>query len=703
LGSDGGSTGVTQLDGGVTTKLPPLPALANLLATPNDDSASITFGPVDGALDYRVYPLPSDGDITVASDGSVVVKNGTYRCAGNRETTVPVIDSAAQIPSDAIRTEVDQQMVGNYMRTLANATIGYVYTQPGPGLVPVYSMGESDPNADSTCYFARWAASRVKNYTTSETVRSSMLASFGRDDGIAFYVPAVGGSTTTQIYTDQDMVASAYQRRYYFPDGPEASAHPGKTAAFFVLTAPAPGTEPLMRVFYQNNCGWSHDELAVGKERFNRIYQQGDALPWWSLLWTGMTGPTTLVVEALDARCPFQGHLSPKAIPATTTYYGATEFFHQPYVTIDQMRAASTTTEVFINGQNGPAWLWDSTLDDGGTIDAGQVAQPADGGTNGPPVLPKAIARSFVQLTPKPHPTMDFFADFSPTAAPEAFMAAYCDSPDQNCGNKWREVSPNWDLTFLSVDETSTAQNAPGLYAHGEMMGEFWVTFADTAADTNGKFRMTALQKATMNDSSFLHVTMEADIYSTSRRYPQILISDQAAPIQYTLQNGHTIIAQPKSENSGPTDWPIDYQLELCKLRTWDVNNQCPVYDLYHVMDSTGKTVHLAPNDEVGEYASVDHRALFDVYASTGRVYLFLEGKPYGCANLPAGSAPTGPVTVTWGDVLYHSGVDHTYAFHRDHMQIETRRHFDNLGFSSGVPAPSWDETRFPCAAPIAL
>jgi hypothetical protein len=121
------------------------------------------------------------------------------------------------------------------------------------------------------------------------------------------------------------------------------------------------------------------------------------------------------------------------------------------------------------------------------------------------------------------------------------------------------------------------------------------------------------------------------------------------------------------------------------------------------VTDSTGTVVRLAPNAEVGEHASVDHRVLFDVYASTQLVYVFLDGEPYACANMPSVGVPSGPVTITWGDALYHSAVDLNFGFHTDHMQIEQRRHFDNLGFSSGVPAPSWDESRLPCAAPITL
>jgi hypothetical protein len=656
---------------GITTKLPSLPELSNVVAELNDDSATITFDPVDDAVDYRVYPLPADGDIDIGADGQVVVHNAIYRCAGTRETEAPYVDDAAAVQSDAIHTEVDGQTVGGYLRTLADATLGYVYTQPGPGLIPVYVLGDSDPNADSTCYFARWQASRSKEYTTSESDRAQLLANLARDDGIAFYVPGTSDSTTTEIYTDVDSPGMQYASRYYFPDGAESAAHPNKVDAFPVLTAAAPGTLPLMRVFYQNACGWSHDELAVGQSRFNRVYLQGDKQPWWSLLWTGITGPTTLVVEALDSGCPFQGHLSPASIPGQTSYFGTTPIVHQPFVTVDDMRDGSATTEVFINGQ----------------YDAGVPAQ-----------LPKAVARSFVNVVPNPHPTMDFFAAFSPQAAPETFTTVPCGALDGNCFAAWRQQSPTFDQMFIDME---SVPDGGGLFAYGPVMGELLVTYADVGADTNGKYRLTANQKATMGTSSFLHVTMEVDAYSTARRYPQIIISDQVAPVQYTLQNGHSIVVQPRADPEILGDWPIEYQLQICNLRTWDVNNQCPDYNLWQLTDSTGTVTHLAPNDEVGEHASVDHRVRFDVYASTQRTYLFLDEKPYACALMPSVGVPSGPVTVTWGDVLYHSAVDDTLAFHMEHMQVETRRHFDNLGFSSGVPAPGWDESRLPCVQAI--
>jgi len=665
---DTGMTVVGQLPTAPATKLPVLPPLTHVFASQGDDSVSITFDPVDGALDYRVYPLPADGDITVAADKGVVVRNGTYRCAGNREAPPTYKDAEPMIGGAAIHALVDQQKVGGFTRTLAGATLGYVYTDPGVGRVPVYALGESDANGDSTCYFARWAASRVKVYTTSETQRTELLGQMFRDDGIAFYVPATAdAATTATVYMDENR-QPPYLDRWYFADGPEADAHTKKTPAFQVLKAAASGTQPLTRVYYANACGWSHDELAVGKERFARVYQQGDKLPSWALLWTGVTAPTTLVVEALDAGCPFQAHLTSQAQPAIDVAFGGNVIKHQPWLTVDDARAASATTEVFINGQFAAA------------------------------NRPKAVARSFVAVKPVAHPKMDFFAGFTPGAAPETWTTVPCGVA--NCFQTWRQQSATWDQMFINAE--SSAVQGEGLFTFGPVLGEWWVSYADVAADTNGKYRITAKQKATMSATTFLHVTMEVDSYATARRYPQILISDVDVPVQYNLEMGHTLIVQPRASINVEFDFPVSYELQVCSLRTWDVNNQCPVYDLAHVLDGTGKIVKQAAGEEVGEVAHADHRVRYDVFASTSRAYLFLEGRPYACANLPAGAVPqAGPVTVTWGDALYHSAVDHTYAFHTAHMLVEQRRHFDNLGFSSGVGPPTWDEVRFPCAAPI--
>jgi hypothetical protein len=91
----------------------------------------------------------------------------------------------------------------------------------------------------------------------------------------------------------------------------------------------------------------------------------------------------------------------------------------------------------------------------------------------------------------------------------------------------------------------------------------------------------------------------------------------------------------------------------------------------------------------------------WEVYASTQRIYVYVDGQPYGCANLPASGVPSGAVHVFFAHVLYHSAADnvvHIDHFLDKHGHYETHRHFDNLAFKSGVAAPPWDESLLPCA-----
>jgi hypothetical protein len=192
---------------------------------------------------------------------------------------------------------------------------------------------------------------------------------------------------------------------------------------------------------------------------------------------------------------------------------------------------------------------------------------------------------------------------------------------------------------------------------------------------------------------------MEVDTVSTQRRYPQLLIGDVKWPVQDNLEQGSTVIVQ----TFGGITQALDVQLEFCDHRTWDVNNQCPMYDLYKLKD--GASEFLAPHVEINGLNGADRTVRFDAYVSTTRVYVYTNGIPFGCADLPEGKLQAGPGTVTFGDVLYHSGVDLEawYPFHKEKMQTLTSRHFSNLAFSSGVAAPPWDETVMPCVPASSL
>jgi hypothetical protein len=658
-GAKGGSsgTGSTSMDppfvpgepcDSVDSALPPKPCMVNVAAKVSGNSVDIRFDPIDGAVDYRVYELPADGDVSASGD-HLTIKNATYRCAGTRQAPPVPADAEDQYPGGAIKTFVDGQSVYDYTRKEAEATLGYVSPVPGDGLVPVYALGDGGGDADNSCFWMRWKESRVKQYVATDAERSSLLEKSFRDDGIVFYVPAKTGSDTQTVYT-----TAVSGSQLYFTDGPEADKRMGSTEAFPVFTDAADGLVPLMRVFYQNGCGRSHDELVAGNARFERARHQGDKVPMNVVHWSGLSGSTTLVVEALADGCPtLPGILAAQSVPSTTNEFGTTL---APYLSPDDARALSSSGELYINGQ----------------FDAKNQPRP--------------IARSFVKVKPVALPELDWSADFDDPDALGQLTDEPCGNP-VNCYKEYRLGSNVGDISFQAMEGDR--------HVAAPVFGELWLNYADEASDTPGKFRLTAGSKATMADDKFVYATMEVNAFTTARRYPQLIISDQDAPVQHNLENGNTIVIQTFG------DWPYVYELEVCDHRTWDVNNQCPAVDLYQYKDSSDKVQGLAPAPEVSEETGVDSNTHIEAWVSSKRAYLYLDGQPYGCVDLPSGAPGAGPVTVTFGDTLYHSGVDSLdrFTYMKNKFQTDTSRHWDNLGFKSGVAAPEWDESRIPCVS----
>lgn len=638
----------------VSTALPKLPELTNVRVCTNGGTANVTFDALDPARDYRIYPLPADQDITVAGDGSVVVKNAIYRCSGHREALYMLVDKPPSVDgwndNRAGGTTILNGDVEGYMRAEADATLGYVYQTAGAGRVPVYVVGLPD-TIEVTTDRAVFASTRPKAYTTDAKARDALLATGARDDGIAFYVPAAASADTRPLYEgtfgDKDVLR--------WIDGPEGDARSGKGARIFdVLKAPSQGAVPLMRVHEIPYYTTQHDELAAGAARYAKVRSEGDPLAT-ALHWAGITKDTILVVDALDGGCPYQGNLSTEHESGVVEMLGTTKFVIDDYTTIQDMHAASPTGEAFVNGQF-----------DG--------VKP-----------PKAIARSFVSVKAPAPAMLDFVATFPEN---EDFRATF----GAPAGNVYGETyqSPSWSF--------STYNSA---HVHfGSMLGEFWASYNDLGADVNGKVRLTPNQKASLAADSYLHVTTEVDILSTQRRYPQIFISDQSAPVQDNLPKGTTLVVQPK-------EYKTMMQVQVCDHRTWDVNNQCPL------LPTLSSTVPMI-SPILAERISLDATVKIDVYVSTQRLYLMIDDQPYSCTDLSAmaedgatHAIPAGPVSVTWGDVLYHSDADLDggnggdiqggFAFVEAHLHRSTRRHFGNLGWKSGSARPEWDESKIPC------
>jgi hypothetical protein len=623
--------------------------LTNVRGAVDGSTVRISFDPLAGAKDYRVYALPK----AVAATGGDGVNGAVYRCAGNYAVPFPAEDDNKLPENPGIRTRVASK-VQNFMRTQAGATLGYVFTTPGEGRVPVYALGDPDLKADNIdCYFMRWPESRVKKYTTSEQERTELRALHWRDDGIAFYAPAAGAAGVESVYLAID-TKDANPAPLYVTKGAEYDERSTQgldvAEAFSVLSAAVAGAEPLMRVYYEQACARGHDELAVGQARFEKAFHQG-ASPVTELHFSDLRDGTTLVVEALDAACPFQGIVAPASRPARVDPFMGFDVDYPPFQTPDELAAAAANGDVFINGQ-------------------------------GTDTKPRALARACLKVSPaKP-----VEADWSYDGAPEAFSA-----PVQKGFQIWELESPTFNVQYHTV--------ATDEFTIGALFGEMWVTYGDWAADTNGKLRFTPKARATLAADTFLHATMQVDMVSTQRRYPQLLISDQDWPVQDNLEKGSTVLVQ----TFGGITMPIEGQIQFCDHRTWDVNNQCPMYDLQRLGEADAR--FLSPRPEINGFSGVDRTVRFDVYVSTARAYLFTNDQPYACVDLPRDRLAPGAATVTFGDVLYHSGADLEawYPFHLAKLHNVTSRHYSNLAFSSEVSAPTWDESRIPCVAASGL
>jgi hypothetical protein len=685
----------TGVQVGVTTSspsaaLPGLAGLTNVVAQQREDSVGIDFDPVDNAVDYRVYVLPNDSDVTTNADKSVTIKNAVYRCAGVRQT----LDLPNNTGNDLTHPDAGQTYAYNqysWQATVpANPTLGYVYVTPASDRQPVYAIGVHPATNENG-----WRETRPKIYTTSSATRQTLLSKGGRDDGIVFYVPATSSSSTTTVYHSENNFNSTYAE-YYFTSA-DMAAHASDnvtppTAAFPILTAAADGTKPLMAVLYQPS--QFHTELAVGKERFKRAASQGPG-PLWHLEWSGVTKPTTLVVEALASGCPFQGFLSPQALSAPP---------HQTLYTLQQLQQASRSGEVFINGQY--------TLPGGTT-------------SNGTPFLttttssPVVMARSFVQVSPQPHDATawDYYQGFSGDGAlgaetPSTDQASCscssrgtpCDNGSGFCGY-W--TSPILNFGFYEADDP----NHVPVFTHGQTLGQLWHVFDDWGQDVTGTVRFTApTRPAIPSDSSkYLHVTWSVNAVSTDRRYPQLIVSDQPGSAQtaFANPNGNTVLLQ---TIVGPS---VRFEAQafhgLVNGAPWAVNNQSTHHGLIDADGWSGSsgTGTMQPSEPVFEHIGVDRMTKFDAYFSSGRVFTFVDGTPAGCVQYPTGVnfAMGGNVSLTFGDVLYHEGApdelvcsnERTYAFLHSHECTESKRHWDDLGFKSGVDAPTWDFTNFPC------
>jgi len=656
---------------GAAPALPELPELQNIRVFMNASTARVEFEPIPGALDYRIYPLPADEDILVGENGELVITDAIYRCAGDRPFTRRADDPAgfydASLTAD----------VHGYARTEDDAVLGYVFNTPGTDREAVYRLANPKGSGGYAWdYIAPPGAEyNSADYVVGDEARNALIAAGYRDDGIAFYVPDSGDRPVyRREYPADDMGPNSV---IYYTDGPEFDLHESQSEdivsmgeRFRVLSAEEDGAVPLYRVFYLATNAF--DVLAAGEPRYERALEQGN-LPLWSLTWPALTEETTLVIEALDQGCPFPGgYISAMAAPCNPDTDGC-----HPSIPLDEARLESG--EVFVNGTHDPA------------------------------NRPRPVARAFVTVTPEAAPDMDFYESFDVDADWPAF-----DQVDTFNNGIVLRRNDDWVVEYSGCHEGNSV---------GPVLGQLVFGGGDYGSSCNMSIVPLGIAPEIQSDS-YLHVRMTTEIPSTHRRYPQVMLTtaglanvgelnENDVPVRHRLGplpfeetyvphsgSEQTIIVQPFSSAH-------ELQIQFCDGRGWGVSAQCPRANIYgyHAGSYEDEWVEdWRPVPVLGEMAGHDRPVRFDVYVSTERIYVTLDGKPAGCAVLPAGRLLAGPVTPIFGSVIYHGGIDEAvteesspHQYLRSYSLVHYDRKIDDLGITLEADAPPWDESVLPC------
>lgn len=660
--------------------LPTLPPIVNVNPTVFDQTVRVDFEPVAGAQDYRIYPYPDPSKVLVGQSGQVVVQDAVYRCAGAR----PILRREDDPSGFTDASFAFDEYVGQgYARAGGAAPLGYVFLTPRADRVPIYRMAQPDGVGGflhSDWVVAPFSDGASADYVAGTAERDRLLALGYRDDGIVFYAPTSGAVPIYRAeYQDNEW---GNHVSFFFADGAEHDARVDDTdladfgERFRVDAAATDDAVPLHHVFYLEHN--AHDVLAAGMPRLERATHQGN-VPLPSLTWAGVTAQTTFVIEALDAGCPFpNGYVGASAAPADDG--------NHPTVTLDQARLPSG--EVFVNGQ----------------FDPGN--------------RPRPIARAFVTVSPGARPTMSWQHTFDDGAAFEPFSVM--------TENNGVFVMRN---TTMAADFSGCSPNL----SIGPLLGQLVVGFSDYGSSCNMSLYPRGYATS-IQSGSYVHMRMSTDIPSTGRRYPQMMITTTPAwepQPNETLWNTvlHSRLGPLPFDINGPDgirgtadDGPLgdevslvvqpfgsnhELQIQICDHRGWGVGNQCAQANVYgHHAGNYTETWEQpwTPVPVLGEKAGHDRPVRFDVYASTQRVYVYVDGEPAGCAVLPGGRMPAGPVTPAFRAVLYHSGIDETvtpatssHRYLHDYSLTHTVRTLDDLGVEQGVAIPFWDEGVLPC------
>jgi hypothetical protein len=423
---------------------------------------------------------------------------------------------------------------------------------------------------------------------------------------------------------------------------------------------------------------------------------------------TNLAGPTTLVVEALAAPCPYPGALAP---------------VHQDVrVTIDEVPVEDRVTfSLFTEAEIRARF---------GSLVINGHGRGTSLGAPGPTTPPRVLARTTVRVTPlgtaQPR-TATFFDDFD-GASGALEPSGTADSKGRAYAAGRRLSNSKWDF-FVYNDHQRTAQLS-------QERGLLHVTLPDWEQDVFATVVGVPRVPVPLSSSAYLHLTFEVPSNATARRYWWVgLCGPERAGEAFDAERhftGHLVqtsfFYEPDGLNVSTDGWnclqffPRDgspFELGPSKTRSESdvrvmvnradagvresvVNVSPPQYPSYaakpswfRMQDASGALGAGLLDDQL----HVGVRTRFDAYVRRDRLILYVNGQQRLCNDFPKTPLTMAEGAVAFGQVLYHSAAERlefsrgyndrtAQRYYLENAPYVDERDWDNVGFEVEVDAP---------------
>lgn len=426
---------------------------------------------------------------------------------------------------------------------------------------------------------------------------------------------------------------------------------------------------------------------------------------------TGLSGPTRMVIEAIDRPCPFPGIRGQKHVDIAAPTQDVEPVDAVPTPVFTDKEIADRYGSVIINGHG-----------HGQTL-----AAPAA------PSAPRVLARTTIVVTPTasdPPPVSTFFDDFAEEDHPVFVKDVEGGGRSQFAkllqNKKWNFFTYDAGLSQIYVDRRSLR-----------------LLLNDWGEDVMSTNFAVPRRPAALSNNDYLHVHFEVENYATGRRYWWTFLCG-AAQAGQTFDASGTYLGNLVQTPFFMQDDGLNPSLEGWNclqifsrdgypfgLPPDDTNPQTEVRLVLNQPGDLGRDNVVNPNPvmyppEVGPpswYRQLDQqgkpsapilddqqlvspRTRFDLYVRRDRAVLLVNGEQRLCNDFPATPLTMAEAGVGFGQVLYHSSGERIelpvdYWDRRGQRYILENspyidvRTYDNLGFDEHVAAPpGFDESR---------